>query len=361
MTTGPGRTSPGSRRRPASAASSAPRPPADPETCCASCSSPASPPPRRSIPCSGRGYGLSVAADAARQLSGQRPPGAARDPAGTALIFSLPLSAARRSLLLVEAAGRSYALPGGPSSASCACGAANCRSRLVGRSCGSARETRRRATAVTDLAAILGQVADPADPGTLTAVVLRTGGGSLVLAVDRLHDVRPFLVLPAPDFGADPGLIAGTAVLHGDVPVLVLDPEGSRRAPGPGCRAVRSERWRRLHVRRPRLAARRPRDDPGRQTTRSPPGLWRRASWKPPATAWSSASMDRTPSTGCAPRSSPWIWSSPDVEMPRLDGFGLLKALRADERFARLPTILMTSAGTPPTSPGAWISAPTPT
>ncbi len=33
-----------------------------------------------------------------------------------------------------------------------------------------------------------------------------------------------------------------------------------------------------------------------------------------------------------------------DVEMPRLDGFGLLKALRADERFARLPAILMTSA-----------------
>ncbi|RZK80351.1 MAG: response regulator, partial [Methylobacterium sp.] len=34
-----------------------------------------------------------------------------------------------------------------------------------------------------------------------------------------------------------------------------------------------------------------------------------------------------------------------DVEMPRLDGFGLLKALRADTRFARLPTILMTSRG----------------
>ena len=34
-----------------------------------------------------------------------------------------------------------------------------------------------------------------------------------------------------------------------------------------------------------------------------------------------------------------------DVEMPRLDGFGLLKALRADESFARLPLILMTSRG----------------
>jgi two-component system, chemotaxis family, sensor kinase CheA len=31
--------------------------------------------------------------------------------------------------------------------------------------------------------------------------------------------------------------------------------------------------------------------------------------------------------------------------MPRLDGFGLLQALRADQRFARLPAILMTSRG----------------
>ena len=34
-----------------------------------------------------------------------------------------------------------------------------------------------------------------------------------------------------------------------------------------------------------------------------------------------------------------------DVEMPRLDGFGLLEALRAEPAFARLPVILMTSRG----------------
>jgi two-component system chemotaxis sensor kinase CheA len=34
-----------------------------------------------------------------------------------------------------------------------------------------------------------------------------------------------------------------------------------------------------------------------------------------------------------------------DVEMPRLDGFGLLEALRAEEAFAHLPIILMTSRG----------------
>ena len=32
-----------------------------------------------------------------------------------------------------------------------------------------------------------------------------------------------------------------------------------------------------------------------------------------------------------------------DVEMPRLDGFGLLAAMRADPRLQAIPTVLMTS------------------
>jgi two-component system chemotaxis sensor kinase CheA len=34
-----------------------------------------------------------------------------------------------------------------------------------------------------------------------------------------------------------------------------------------------------------------------------------------------------------------------DIEMPRLDGFGLVEALRAEAAFATLPIILMTSRG----------------
>ena len=32
-----------------------------------------------------------------------------------------------------------------------------------------------------------------------------------------------------------------------------------------------------------------------------------------------------------------------DVEMPRLDGFGLLAAMQADPRLRAIPTVLMTS------------------
>uniref|UniRef100_UPI0005B25760 response regulator n=1 Tax=Methylobacterium sp. B34 TaxID=95563 RepID=UPI0005B25760 len=256
------------------------------------------------------------------------------------------LSAARRSLLLVEAVGRSYALPGG---------AVERLLRLrrddlpvaMGRTIvrlgdGDAATSH----PVTDLAAILGQVADPADPGTLTAVVLRTGGGRLALAVDRLHDVRPFLVLPAPDFGADPGLIAGTAVLNGDVPVLVLDPEGlasraqagttggalGTMAPAPRstthAAAAASARATILVV------------DDSITTRTLEKGILEAAGYRVVVCVDGQDALDRLRA-----EIEPVNLVLADVEMPRLDGFGLLKALRADERFARLPAILMTSRG----------------
>ena len=286
---------------------------------------------------SGRGYGLSVAADAARQLLGSvrlEP----RAPAGTALVFSLPLSAARRSLLLVEAAGRSYALPGD---------AVERLLRLrrdalpvaMGRTilrigAGDAAAT----CPVVDLAQVLGAVPAPADPATLTAVVLRAGGGRMALAVDRLHDVRSLLVLPAPDFGADPGLIAGTAVLPGDVPVLVLDPEGlagraSVASVGTMAQAPRST----THA--PSRATILVVDDS--ITTRTlEKGILEAAGYRVVVCVDGQDALDRLRA-----EIEPVDLVLADVEMPRLDGFGLLQALRADERFARLPTILMTSRG----------------
>ncbi|MGH1589538.1 hybrid sensor histidine kinase/response regulator [Methylobacterium phyllosphaerae] len=293
----------------------------------------------------GRGYGLSVAADAARQLMGSvrlEP----RDPVGTALIFSLPLSAARRSLLLVEAAGRTYALPGDSV-------ARLLRLPRTGLPVAMGRTILRlgdgdAATShpVTDLAALLGQTADPADPGMLTAVVLRVSRGRLALSVDRLHDVRPFLVLPAPAFGADPGLIAGTTVLNGDVPVLVLDPEGLaarvnagslEAAPGTMGPDPRST----THA-GPRTSARATIlvvDDS--ITTRTlEKGILEAAGYRVVVCVDGQDALERLRA-----EIEPVDLVLADVEMPRLDGFGLLQALRADSRFARLPTILMTSRG----------------
>ncbi|MDP4004872.1 response regulator [Methylobacterium sp. NEAU K] len=302
---------------------------------------------------SGRGYGLSVAADAARQLLGSvrlEP----REPAGTALVFSLPLSAARRSLLLVEAGGRTYALPGGVVERLL-------RLERAGLPLAMGRTILRHGAGdaatshpVTDLAEILGPVSAapdpgnpggaPPDPGILTAVLLRAGGGRLALAVDRLHDVRSLLVLPAPSFGSDPGLVAGTAVLPGDVPVLVLDPEGlAARAAvtsavvsaGTMAQAPRSTTASRATARATILVV-----DDSITTRTLEKGILEAAGYRVVVCVDGQDALDRLRA-----EIEPVDLVLADVEMPRLDGFGLLKALRADGRFARLPTILMTSRG----------------
>ena len=301
---------------------------------------------------SGRGYGLSVAADAARQLQGSvrlEP----RAPSGTMLTFSLPLSAARRSLLLVEAGGRTCALPGS------AVERLLCLPRLglphaMGRPIvrlgeGDGPEA---SLPVTDIAAIVGVVPAP-DPATLAVVVLRTGAGRVALGVDRLRDVRALLVLPPPPFATDAGLIAGAAVLPGDVPVLVLDPDElavrAGRASGAGVAGERGpasgtidEAPRSAPRATPRTGARATIlvvDDS--ITTRTlEKGILEAAGYRVVVCVDGQDALDRLRA-----EVEPVDLVLADVEMPRLDGFGLVGALRADERFRRLPTILMTSRG----------------
>ncbi|MCJ2013287.1 response regulator [Methylobacterium sp. J-076] len=292
---------------------------------------------------SGRGYGLSVAADAARSLQGSvrlEP----RVPAGTTLAFSLPLSAARRSLLLVEAGGHTCALP------------SSAVERLVrlprggltqamGRTMLPPAKPGEAALPVAELAGMLGAAPDP-DAARLTAVVLRVEGGHIALAVDGLSDVRSLLVLPAPEIGGDSALIAGTAILPGDRPVLVLDPDGLAARAGaagthgqaprsdpdtaPGSRARGQARATILVV------------DDSITTRTLEKGILEAAGYRVVVCVDGQDALDRLRA-----EVEPVDLVLADVEMPRLDGFGLLKALRADERFARLPTVLMTSRGDP--------------
>ncbi|MDP4025055.1 response regulator [Methylobacterium sp. NEAU 140] len=297
----------------------------------------------------GRGYGLAVAAEAAARLQGgvrlER-----REPAGTSLVFSLPLAASRRSLLLVEAGGQTYALPSDAVERLLRLPRADL-PRAMGRpilrlGAAGSEET----LPVADLAALLGGTPDP-DPATVTALVLR-GRARAALAVDRLREVRALLVLPAPGFGADPELIAGTAVLPGDAAVLVLDPDGlavraGRAAPAAGTIAEA-----------PRSASRAAGGaSPGASSGASPratilvvddsittrtleKGILEAAGYRVVVCVDGQDALDRLRA-----EVEPVDLVLADVEMPRLDGFGLVGALRADPRFARLPTVLMTSRG----------------
>ncbi|GJD87589.1 Sensor histidine kinase RcsC [Methylobacterium hispanicum] len=299
----------------------------------------------------GRGFGLSVVADAARALQGGVRL-APRAPHGSQLVLSLPLAASRRSLLLVEAAGATYALPGA--------GVARLlRVERAGLPHAMGRPVLRVADAegeaeaslpVAVLSDLLGlPAAAPAQ--TLTAVLLRAGGARLALAVERLHDVRTLLVLPVPPVGADPDLVAGTAILPGDVPVLVLDPEGlAARADGApagrdGGSATEGDsaavgtgpESRRSMVRATILVV-----DDSITTRTLEKGILEAAGYRVVVCVDGQDALDRLRA-----EIEPVDLVLADVEMPRLDGFGLLRALRADERFRRLPAVLMTSRGDP--------------
>jgi two-component system chemotaxis sensor kinase CheA len=292
---------------------------------------------------SGRGYGLSVAADAARALQGtvRLEP---RIPAGTSLVFSLPLSAARRSLLLVEAGGHTCALPSAAVERLVRVPRTDL-TQAMGRPMLPPERATEAALPLTDLAGLLG-AAPAQETERVTAAVLRGEGGRVAILVDRLSDVRSLLVLPAPQIGGAPDLIAGTAILPGDRPVLVLDPDGlARRAGGAGTivQAPRSDTGPGAGLRDRGTARATILVVDDSITTRTlEKGILEAAGYRVVVCVDGQDALDRLRA-----EVEPVDLVLADVEMPRLDGFGLVKALRADERFARLPAILMTSRGDP--------------
>ena len=293
---------------------------------------------------SGRGMGLSVVAEVARSLHGQVQL-ARRHPHGTSLILTLPLSAARRPVLIVAAGGTRYALPSG---------AAEALSRLepgalstvggrpVAQVAGEDGET--VTLPVAELGDLLGIGSGRPDGATIPVVRLRGTRGRCLLAVERLEEVRTLLVLPAPPIGSDPALITGTVILGTDTPVLVLDPDGLiDRLGRAGPRALRS----------PSKAG----EDGGGTipekrrstilvvddsiTTRTlEKSILEAAGYRVIVCVDGQEALGRLRA-----RIEPVDLVVADVEMPRLTGFGLVEALRAEEDFARLPIVLMTSRG----------------
>ncbi|MFD1283021.1 response regulator, partial [Methylobacterium goesingense] len=158
--------------------------------------------------------------------------------------------------------------------------------------------------------------------------------------VDGLSDVRTLRVLPAPPIGADPRLVSGTVILAGDRPALVLDADGLVARAGDAGRGAAPEPT------APRgTIAQAPRStilvvDDSITTRTLEKGILEAAGYRVVVCVDGQDALDRL-RAGIEPVDLVVA----DVEMPRLDGFGLVQALRADEAFARLPVILMTSRG----------------
>jgi two-component system chemotaxis sensor kinase CheA len=175
------------------------------------------------------------------------------------------------------------------------------------------------------------------------AVLVRHGSRTCALAVNAFHDVRTMLVSDVQAIGLSE-LVSGTVLLENEMPALVLSPdklvehwirnEGSLAAGGLGL-----TRWAPEEERRSRtiLVV----DDS--ITTRTLEKSILEAQCYEVL-----LSVDGIDALHIL-RSGGTIVDLviADVEMPRMDGFGLLQAIKNDPRLSTLPVILMTSRADP--------------
>lgn len=293
---------------------------------------------------SGRGMGLSVVAEAVRKLQGSvllRP----RYPHGTEVVLNVPFTAARQPLLLLEAEGRMFGLP------------AHAVERLLRLRVEALESVEGRPTArieiggrdvivpIVALAALTGSpnAPLPTEAGHVKAVLVRHGSRTCALAVNTFHDVQTMLVSDVQAIGLNE-LVSGTVLLEGEMPALVLSAdqliehwirnEGRLAAGGLGLAQWAPEEERQA---RTILVV----DDS--ITTRTLEKSILEAQGYEVL-----LSVDGIDALHVL-RSGEAIIDLviADVEMPRMDGFSLLQAIKNDPRLSTLPVILMTSRADP--------------
>lgn len=291
---------------------------------------------------SGRGMGLSVVAEAARRLRGSatlRP----RRPWGAEVEIAVPFSASLQTLLLVEVAGQVLALP------------SHGVERLLRLPASQLQQLEGHPVAripagdshvvvpVVPLSGLLerSHAELPVDAGHVQLVLLRRGERRCAIAVDRLKEVRTLAVgdLDAP--GMDQALVAGGTLLDDETPALVLSPDGL------------VETWLRHEGRLAGTLAGLATASPVPEqtilvvddsiTTRTLERSILEAQGYRVLLA-----VDGVEALGVLRGGQAVVdLVIADVEMPRMDGFALLQAMKTDPRLAPIPVILMTSRADP--------------
>jgi two-component system chemotaxis sensor kinase CheA len=310
---------------------------------------------------SGRGMGLSSVAEAARALDGSarmsraqaaEPHGALGG--GTMVEITVPLSVARQTALLLAFGGDMVALPAAaverllrvPVAAIEPLGGQMC-VRTKG---GASTQTAPVAVlaALLGLGQGLGASALPVHEGHVKLAVMRGGpsGQLLALAVDRFQDVRRFLSHSAEIVGMDTDLVAGFVMIGSETPAPLLSPDGlvarwARRGGWGGEVAPDSDLADDAAAARTILVA----DDS--ITSRTLEKSILEAHGYRVITAvdgLEALDMLKTYRGQGAPQGTSMIdIVLADIEMPRMDGFALLQAMKGDPDLAGIPVIIMTS------------------
>jgi two-component system chemotaxis sensor kinase CheA len=272
---------------------------------------------------SGRGVGLDVVAEAVRQLGGSVDVAFERG-RGTSFVLEVPVTLSGATGLLFRAGGGMALLP------------ANTVESVLLVAPGDVGTVAGQATVSVDgtqipyssVAQALGTSAGAPGTGGTVALLVGSGGKRVALAVDEVLGEYEIVVASLGRRLSSVRHIAGAAVLEDGRVVAVLQPAhlvGAVR-PQEGARAPA----------RPRIVV----ADDSLSTRAAAKAILEIAGFQvlPAADGEEALALAREP--GCDLIVS-------DVQMPRLDGLGLTRRVKADPRLSRVPVILVTSLDAP--------------
>jgi two-component system chemotaxis sensor kinase CheA len=297
---------------------------------------------------SGRGIGLSVVAEAARRLHGAALLRPRRDRTGritgAEVEIAVPFSASRQKLLLLEAAGQTYGLPSRGVDRLLRLPVAALESvegQPVTRIDLGGRDVM---APVIPLAALLGLPSTriPVEAGIIQAVLLRAGDRRCAVAVDALQDVRSLMVEVVDAPGLDTALVAGAIQQQDSQPALVLSPEGLvgrwlREEGGMAAAGIGLEPAPQARATATILVV-----DDSITTRTLEKSILEAQGFR---VLLSVDGLDALSLLRSGEAMVDLVVA--DVEMPRMDGFGLLQAMKNDPRLSGIPVVLMTSRADP--------------
>jgi two-component system chemotaxis sensor kinase CheA len=275
----------------------------------------------------GRGMGMAIVRRVIDRMQGsvslESAPGG-----GTEVMLSLPISIIAQRIVLVCVRGRTLGLAAS-ALVRVATVAADAVSHVEGEAVAAIGDGD---VPLADLGVLLGLPPPEARP-ELCVVVVRGAGERLGLVVDEVLDVRDMPVAPLDGLLADDARLAGTVTLEGGELALVLSPAGLR-----------------VH----RAAAAAPPQALNAEAAAVPPSvlvvddsITTRTLERSILEAHAYGVQVAVDGRDALDRMAEWVPDVvvSDIDMPRMDGFGLLATMRADPRLAKVPVVLVSSRG----------------
>lgn len=274
----------------------------------------------------GRGIGLDVVRDAATQIGGSVAVRTERGQ-GTTVELVAPVSVASLQALLVDAGGVTAALPLDAVRATLRVGS----EAIAHTTRGESLLYEGRSIPFLMLARLLSDLPAQAFGRASPAVIIEGTGGAAAIGVDRLLGTTGVVLRPLPDLARADAVIAGASLDAEGNPQLVLDPDaliaeaGHERSTDPTA----------PRARRPILII-----DDSLTTRMLEQSILESAGHSVDLATSAEEALELA-------RRKHYALFLVDVEMPGMDGFTFIEQTRADPALRDIPSILVTSRGSP--------------